>query len=299
MNWKKWLGIIVIILLIVIGGYTLFTGGQEETATSVRTGNVSVGDVTEIISTSGTVESANSQEVYGQGPVTDVPVEIGSEVSEEDTLISYANGQNMQADINGTVTAVNVEAQSVDSNMQMGQPSMVVEDLSDLQVSLGLSSADAGQVEVGQPVELSYNNQTYSGTVSEIAPSATPEEAAEGVSAGGSATNSVDTVVTFDEQPEDIIAGFDIDMDITVNSAEVTLVLPIEALSFDDEGNPRVYTVENGTAQSQEIQTGIQSSTVIEVTEGLSEGDEVILSPDESIEDGTSVDQESSEDSQE
>jgi len=299
MNWKKWLGIIIIVLIVIGGGYLLISDGEEETATSVRTGNVSVGDVTEIVSTSGTIEAANSQEVYGQGPVSEVPVEVGSEVSQGDTLVSYSNGQSMQADLNGTVTTVNVEQQSVDNNMQMGQPSIVVEDLSNLQVSLGLSKSDASQVEVDQPVQLTYNNQTYSGTVSEIDPVATMEESTQSGAPTGGTSRSVNAVVTFNEQPENIIPGFDIDMDIAVNSAEDTLTLPIEALSFDENGNPLSYVVENGTARSQEIQTGVQSSTVIEVTEGLSEGDEVILSPSDSIEDGTAVEPESSNESQE
>jgi len=299
MNWKKWLGIIIIVLIVIGGGYLLISDGEEETATSVRTGNVSVGDVTEIVSTSGTIEAANSQEVYGQGPVSEVPVEVGSEVSQGDTLVSYSNGQSMQADLNGTVTTVNVEQQSVDNNMQMGQPSIVVEDLSNLQVSLGLSKSDASQVEVDQSVQLTYNNQTYSGTVSEIDPVATMEESAQSGAPTGGTSRSVNATVTFDEQPENIIPGFDIDMDITVNSVEDALTLPIEAMNFDDEGNPFVYIVENGTANAQDIQTGIQSNTVIEVTEGLSEDDEVILSPSDSIEDGTAVEPESSNESQE
>lgn len=58
---------------------------------------------------------------------------------------------------------------------------------------------------------------------------------------------------------------------------------------YNENNEPFVFAVENGTAKETPIQTGIQSNTHIEVTEGVSAGTTVILSPNEAIEDGTAV----------
>ena len=50
-----------------------------------------------------------------------------------------------------------------------------------------------------------------------------------------------------------------------------------------------MYLNENGIARMKQIQKGLLSEDKIEVIKGLQEGDEVIISPDERIKEGTRV----------
>ena len=57
----------------------------------------------------------------------------------------------------------------------------------------------------------------------------------------------------------------------------------------DDGDQPYVYKLENGKAKKQEVKTGITSGTKIEILEGISKEDKIIINPPESIKDGMEV----------
>ncbi|WP_225743400.1 HlyD family efflux transporter periplasmic adaptor subunit [Marinilactibacillus sp. Marseille-P9653] len=277
MNWKKWLGAIVLIAVLGFIGFSIWNSSQDEQSLTVRTAEVGEDSVTEVVVSNGTIVPSETQEVLGQGIVSELNVAVGDTVEEDDTLLTYLDGTAYTANFDGTITEVNVSEEEPDNNVQQGQASIVLADLNNLEVMIQLSRSDANLVEVDQPVLLTYSNEEYQGTVSRIDPVAKQEQSQVG------STTSLGAVVTFDDQPEGLIAGFEIDADITVASADQSLIVPIEALNYDENNQPFVYTVVDQTAQRVEIETGIQSNTTIEVTNGLSEGDQVILSPGDDV----------------
>jgi HlyD family secretion protein len=293
MNWKKWTGLAVLLAVIGFIGYSIYSSSQEEVLPTVRTAEVTEGDLTEIVSTNGVIEPVETQEIIGQGLVSELNVEVGDTVSEGDTLVVYADefGTTFEAAFDGTVTEVNIVEGEPDGNAQQGIPSIVIADLNDFQVGVRLSRSDANLVEVDQPVTLDYAGTEYEGHVASIDPIATSEDsgmAIPGMNTGGSGS-SLGVTIAFDSDTEGLIAGFDIDADIEIAYAENTLILPIEALNYNSDNEAFVYVIENGVAVERMIETGIQSNADIEVTEGLSSGDNVILSPNEEITDGTEV----------
>lgn len=283
MNWKKWTGIIVAIAILAFIGYSVWNSSQGEQLPTVRTATVTEDSVTEVVVSSGTIVPSETQEVSGQGIVSELFISVGDTVEEADSLITYIDGTEYTANFNGTVTEVNVEESEPDNNIQQSQPSIVVSDLNNLEVDVQLSRSDATLVEVDQPVMLTYADQEYEGTVSSIDPVATQNQTQTGSSA------SLGAIITFDNDPEDLIPGFEIDADITTASVDQTLVIPIEALNYDEDNLPYVYTIEENTTKRVEIETGIQSNTIIEVTNGLSEGDQIVLSPSDEIEENIQV----------
>lgn len=283
MNWKKWLGAIVLVAVLGFIGFSIWNSSQDEQSLTVRTAEVVEDSVKEVVVSNGSIVPSETQEVLGQGIVSELNVAVGDTVEEDDTLLTYLDGTAYTANFNGTITEVNVSEEEPDNNVQQGQASIVLADLNNLEVMIQLSRSDANLVEIDQPVLLTYSNEEYQGTVSQINPVATQEQSQVG------STTSLGAVVTFDDQPEGLIAGFEIDADITVASADQALIVPIEALNYDENNQPYVYTVVDQTAQRVEIETGIQSNTTIEVTNGLSEGDQVILSPGDDVTQDTQV----------
>lgn len=289
MNWKKWTGILVFLAIIVFIGYSVWSTSQDDQLPTVRTVEVTEDDITETISVTGIIEPAETQEIVGQGPVTELNVALGDTVEESETLVTYADGTSFEANFAGTITQVNIVEGEADNAVQQGQASLVLSDLNNLRVSIQLSRADAGSVEVDQPVTLTYGDHTYEGTVSEIDPIATENQDGSSLGMGGGSNTTLGAVITFDTEADDLIAGFDIDADITVSSVENAVILPIEALNYDEDNNPFVFVVENGVAHERTIETGIQSNVEIEVVDGLESGETVILSPEEEITDGAEV----------
>lgn len=283
MKGKKWIGIIVFLLFLGFVGFSIYNTTQEDDTLTVRTAEVEESDITEVVVTTGTIEPSQTQEVVGQGVVSELNVSVGDSVEEGDTLVSYVDGTSFTANFSGTVTEVNVTEEEADANAQQGQPSLVVSDLNELEVGVQLSRSDAALVNVDQIVEMEYADTFYDGTVSSIDPVATSEQTQMGSS------TSLGATIAFDSDTDDLIAGFEIDVDIIVDSAENALVIPIEALNYNQDNEPYVYIVTDGQVSEVMIETGIQSDARIQVTDGLSEGDQVVLSPGEDLEDGAEV----------
>ena len=283
MKGKKWVGIIVFLLFLGFVGFSIYNTTQEDDTVTVRTAEVEESDITEVVVTTGIIEPSQTQEIVGQGVVSELNVAVGDSVEEGDTLVSYVDGTSFTANFNGTVTEVNVTEEEADANAQQGQPSLVVSDLNDLQVAVQLSRSDAALVDVDQAVEMEYADTIYEGTVSSIDPVATSEQTQMGSSISLGAT------IAFDSDTDDLIAGFDIDVDIIVDSADNSLVIPIEALNYNQDNEPYVYVVTDDQVSEVMIETGIQSDARIQVTDGLREGDHVVLSPGEDLEDGAEV----------
>lgn len=288
MNWKKVLGILVAIAVVAYLIFAVFFTGNEEAAPSVRVESATEETISETLSLTGLVEPSEVQEVFGQGIISDLPVAVNDTVAEGELLISFA-GVNTTANFNGTVTAVNADEGEPDLSSQTGTPAVVVSNLDELEVAVQLTQTDAPLVEVDQPVTLTSGDQTYSGTVAQVDPVATSTTGSTGN------TQTLNAVIAFDEMPEDLIAGFDIDVEITTATSENAVTIPIESLLYNSDNEPFVYTIENGTAQATPIEIGIQSATKVEVLSGLAADETVILSPGEDIQDGTTVTAQESE----
>ncbi|MER1954150.1 MAG: HlyD family efflux transporter periplasmic adaptor subunit [Desemzia incerta] len=282
MNWKKIIGILVAIAAVAFIGYTVIFANNEEEALSVRTGKVTEETINETLNLTGMIEAGETQEVYGQGTVSDLPVAVNDTVEEGDTLISFS-GVPIEANFSGTVTAVNATEGEPDTSTQTGTPAVVLADLSQLEVAIQLTKTDAPLVKADQTATLTSGDQTYSGKVSKVDPVATSTPGATGN------TQLLNAVVSFDENPEDLIAGFDIDVEITTNTSENAMTIPIEALVYDNNNEPFVYTVENDVIKSKPVEIGIQSATKVEVLSGLSADEMVVLSPSEDVKNGITV----------
>lgn len=282
MNWKKITGIIVAIAAIAFIIYTVVSSNQEEESVTVRTGEAAEETITESLSLTGMIEPSETQEVFGQGNVSDLPVAVNDTVDEGDTLIAF-DGINIDANFSGTVTAVNASEDEPDMSAQTGTPAVVLSNLNELEVSVQLTKTDAPLVKVDQTVELTSGDQTYSGKVTQVDPVATSTQGATGN------TQLLSAVISFDETPEDLIAGFDIDAEITTNTAENTVTVPIESLIYNNDNEPFVYTVENDVVKTTPVEIGIQSTTKVEILSGLTAGDAVVLSPNEDVKDGITV----------
>lgn len=282
MNWKKIIGILVAIAAVAFIGYTVIFANNEEEALSVRTGKVTEETINETLNLTGMIEAGETQEVYGQGTVSDLPVAVNDTVEEGDTLISFS-GVPIEANFSGTVTAVNATEGEPDTSTQTGTPAVVLADLSQLEVAIQLTKTDAPLVKADQTATLTSGDETYSGKVSQVDPVATSTPGATGN------TQLLNAVVSFDENPEDLIAGFDIDVEITTNTSENAMTIPIEALVYDNNNEPFVYTVENDVIKSKPVEIGIQSATKVEVLSGLSADEMVVLSPSEDVKNGITV----------
>ncbi len=87
---------------------------------------------------------------------------------------------------------------------------------------------------------------------------------------------------------EGLRPGYDMTVMIVTRSSNNTHLIPEKAV-FNYNGKEHVFVNEGGKALLRPIRKGLESNEQVEVLEGLNEGEEVILSPDDALEEGTRI----------
>lgn len=284
MTWKRITAIVVGLLVVGLIGWSVFFAGRRNTAVTVTTAKAARQNITATVATTGTIIPTQQANLSGSGVVTAVNVQVGDTVNQGQVLATYNRTTNLTATQAGTVTAVNIQAGQTDNSAAAGKAAITIANLSDLRVQLSLTKSESAQVKKGQSAKLTYLNQTDTGQVASVAPTATTT-----TSATGASTPTRAAQVTFTKQPTNLVPGFDIDVTITVDSAKNALTIPQEAITYDRNNHPLVFRVVKGKARQTSITTGLQSNTRIAVSEGLAAGDVIILSPSTSLKNGSAV----------
>lgn len=142
-------------------------------------------------------------------------------------------------------------------------------DLSALQADAAFAEADATKLKVGQPATISWSalsGASATGAVTAIAPTATT-------------SNSVNTYavsVSVDKVPDGARLGQTIEVKVTVASADNVLRVPLAAVR--SAGNRYTVTVtKNGQNTVTPVEVGVKGDQYYEITSGLSEGDQVVV----------------------
>lgn len=123
---------------------------------------------------------------------------------------------------------------------------------------------------------------TVEGVVSRISP--TGEQSTTGTE------RVIPTVIDVVSSNDKLIAGINAKAEIQIKEAKDVLVVPIEALVDNGDGQKQVYKVgENKIVQAIDVTHGVANDLNVEVQgDGLAAGDQVILSP-QGIIDGMQV----------
>ncbi len=190
---------------------------------------------------------------------------------------SYYNGKSgICADFDGVVTQVSaVEGSIVTDGAQL----LTLESSQDVKVSFSASKQDVEKLEIGQVAEVTTSGNTYAGKVSKINRMAT---------INASNTPMVGVEIHIDEPDDRIILGMDAKLTVYTRKAENALLIPVEAVNADKEGD-FLYVVENGVLVRKAVVCGISSDTYTVVLEGITEEDEIVLTSYGNLEEGMAV----------
>ncbi len=179
---------------------------------------------------------------------------------------------NFTAQHDGVIESITV---SKYGQAAKGQVAVTVRTTDTTTVDIRVGRFDINKIEEGQPAVITVANVDYEGSVSYINPIADAE-------------SYVKVQVKIDN-PEGIIPGLDADVDILTYAAESVLALPSESVKTDRNGDycyvltpspedPSLYT-----PVRTYITTDHSSGTLIEVTDGLEEGQLVVTNPPANI----------------
>lgn len=198
-------------------------------------------------------------------------------IGSEDTLASMEEVKDgILADFNGVVTEVAAVEGAVP---QQGERLVTVESTDKVKVEITVSKYDLEKIQLGQTATIDIAGKKYDGKVAKINGMAT-------TNASGAAV--VGAEIEIDHPDSSIYLGIEARVEIHMDKVTGAVAIPVELINSDKEGD-FVFVVENGTAAKKRITTGISSDSYSEVTEGLAEGEQVIATSGQDLEEGMAV----------
>lgn len=202
------------------------------------------------------------------------------------------------APMSGTITDLNKEQGEIAIGSQF-QPDviLIVADLSEMEAQVNVDENDIVNIAVGQEAEIEVDalpDQVLKGVVSEIANSANTT----GV---GSAEQKIEfeIKIAITDPPQTLRPGMTATADVFTKTNENALSVPIQSVAVrtvdqlarkgedrkaaeetykaDKDGFVEiVFVIEGGKAVARAVKTGIQSDELIEIVEGVNEGEEIV-----------------------
>lgn len=201
------------------------------------------------------------------------------------------------ATFDGTITACDLVPGTQASVISGG---ITLENMDSMVVTVSLNEYDIHKVKVGMPAKITTAYGSYTGEVTAKAPTATGGSSGSildsvgsmaGISGLSSLTASgagVDVQVRIDSPDENIIIGFDADVEIEAGSHLGITVVPIESIVLEKTGTfVYLYNEEEKEVTKTRIETGAVSDTYYEVTSGLSTGDRIVSAPSSEFKEDT------------
>lgn len=201
------------------------------------------------------------------------------------------------AEFSGVITTCDIESGSQTTALSTG---ITLENMKKRVVTISLGEYDVHKVKEGMAATVKTAYGTYDGVVASIAPTATGGSQGSmldsvgsmaGISGLSSLTNSgagVECKIVVDHPDENIIVGFDADVEIVTGTYSSVPCVPIESIVLEKEGTyVYLYNEKDETVTKTKIETGATSDTSYEVTSGLSVGDRIVATPQTDYEEDT------------
>ena len=166
------------------------------------------------------------------------------------------------------------EKPAIGQSVFPGRPIAQIPNLDNMQASLFVQANDAIDLAKGLAVDIRLNafpNNVFSGEISDV--SGFPRSIER-----GNPVTYFEIVVTLLEQDKSMMQpGRKLTAKIYVKAPTDQLVVPLQALHFED-GSTYVYLQEGNEFSKQSVVSGRKNLYLVEITEGLSNGDVIALS---------------------
>ena len=147
--------------------------------------------------------------------------------------------------------------------------------LTKMQVKTSVHESVLDQIKTGLPATIrldAFADRAYSGTVKSVA--VLPDQ--EGWY--GSDTKVYETIVTIDEDVEQLKPGMTAVVEIHVDELKDVLALPVQAI-VQRQRDTWAYVDNNGNFEKRILTLGKTNNKFVEIRNGLNEGEQVVLNP--------------------
>lgn len=189
--------------------------------------------------------------------------------------IAFANTV-ITAPISGVVTNVSVEEGTLASSQTT---ICTIVDLDNLELNSSVNELQINKIKVGQEVNIdvpSAEGKKYKGTVTFINPLMDER------------SKSYSVKINIANPQNEIKSGMYAKVELITAVHKDVIMVPRKAVNIRD-GENKVFLVEDGKAVLKKVEIGLNNGQEIEITNGLSAGEEIVVTGNEDLVDGDLV----------
>lgn len=194
-----------------------------------------------------------------------------AEISYETTMKKLEKTK-VYAPISGVVESKNLDEFE---NAATQSAAYTISNKDSMLVSFSVSADSIDSMSIGDPVTVERGSATFQGSIVEI-----------GQKIESSGLLSVKAEVQAGEVS--LVNGMTVRVSAATSKAQNAIVIPVSAISYED-GVGYVYVVRDGAAVKTAVETGISNREEIEITKGLSVGDQLVTTWHPDLSDGAAV----------
>jgi HlyD family secretion protein len=281
---KMFYGLLVVI---VLGGIYLVTAPKEIKVESMV---LHRGTFEETFSADGIIRAKNRQTVYAfaTGNIENLKVKVGDTVTKGQvvTLLMWDRDLQVRSPVDGVVSKIFRESAGP---IVRGEPIFEVSNLSDIEIVVDLLTPEAVRLNPkGEAKVLNWGGSNeLPAKIFQISRAGVVK-----ISALGVEEERTEVRMDFEKIPPELKDKFGdtyhVDVIFLISRVPNALTVPLGAL-FMSADKWAVYIIQEGRARLREIQISKKNDRAALVTEGLIEGDQVILFPGDKISEGTRV----------
>ncbi|MDD5377465.1 MAG: efflux RND transporter periplasmic adaptor subunit [Candidatus Gracilibacteria bacterium] len=258
----------------VSGTETLTRTQLENTITTVKSSRDSVDSAVKIAEA-----QYESTKAKLQSQLTGVKSQLDASKGQKDIAAIQVENGLIRAPFDGVILTKTVDLGAL---VNPGSPVFTIGDDSNLIIRTDVNPDIVGSLKIGQTVSVAKDTKMFTGTISLLAP-------------GSDVTTRMFRMeAVFQDIPgskEVFHIGDFADMFITRTTSDTkSITIPFSALISDGQGGFIVYTVGSGNiATKKAVKIGAQNESRVEILDGLSEGDKVVISGALNLQDGDGV----------
>lgn len=188
-----------------------------------------------------------------------------------DTAKSNLSKLTITAPVSGTITTSNFKTGEM---IAQSAPAFVISNLGTLKVELQVTETDVTKFKQGNKVDVTISDSDIKGTVAEVG------------KVPNAQTGLYTIDITVDNSNGNFLAGMAAEVKLVAEQSQGTLLVAKNAV-FEEEGQKYVYVCKDKLAVKTPVETGLTNVDTIEITNGITSGDVVVIEGLSLISDGT------------
>lgn len=186
----------------------------------------------------------------------------GAQIAYDGAKLAYDNQvefSSITATISGKIESSSMEVHGMATS---SSPLCVIAGEGSKQIAFAVTEAVLDNVNEGDTIQVEKNGSEYTGTITEVNTMVDP------------ATGLFKVKATVEDH-DTLASGSSVKLYITSDKETDVLTVPVDSVYYDN-GEPYVYTYDNGTVHKVFIETGISDSEKMQVVSGVTEADFII-----------------------